>query len=59
MAHLDQVVDGGALLVRSGSSESSASGERGDDSGESMHYVGELVVKSVVLTKVYGIKRMC
>ena len=53
MAHLDQVVDVGALLVRSRSCESSASDERGDDSGESLHYVVELVVKSVVLMKVY------
>lgn len=59
MAHLDQVVDVGALLVRSGSCESSASDERGDDSGEGLHYVVELVVKSVVLTNVYEIRKLC
>ena len=59
MAHLDQVVDVGALLVRSGSGESSASDERGDDGGEGLHYVVELVVKSVVLMKVYEIKELC
>jgi hypothetical protein len=59
MADLDQVVDSGALLVRSGSSESSASDERGDDSSEGLHYEVELVVKSVVLTKVCEIKRIC
>lgn len=59
MAHLDQVVDVGALLVRSGSCESSASDERGDDGSEGLHYVVEFVVKSVVLTKVYVIKRVC
>jgi hypothetical protein len=36
-ADLDQVVDGGALLVRSGSCEGSAGDERGDDSGEGLH----------------------
>lgn len=59
VANLDQVVDVGALLVRSGSCKSSASDERGDDGGEGLHYVFELVVESVVLMKVYGIKRMC
>ena len=39
MAHLDQVVDVGALLVRSGSCESSAGDERGDDGGEGLHCV--------------------
>jgi hypothetical protein len=40
MADLDQVVDVGRwLVVRSGSCESSASGERGDDSGEGLHCV--------------------
>lgn len=49
-ADLDQVVDGGALLViRSGSCEGSAGDERGDDGGDSLHCVVELVVKSVCI----------
>ena len=54
MAHLDQVVDVGALLVRSGSCESSASGERGDDGGESLHCACGRVGRNerVVLMKV-------
>ena len=39
MADLDQVVDVGTLLVRSGSREGSASDERGDDGGEGLHCV--------------------
>lgn len=48
MADLDEVVDAGAL-VRSGSCESGAGDERGEDGGEGLHCVVELVVKSVVL----------
>jgi hypothetical protein len=39
MADLDQVVHTVARLVRSGSCESSASDERGDDGGEGLHCV--------------------
>ena len=49
IADLNQVVDAGGLLVRSGSRKSGASDERGEDSGDSLHRVVELVVMSVVL----------
>jgi hypothetical protein len=49
LTDLDEVVDGGGLLVRSGSCESGAGDERGEDGGEGLHCVIELVVKSVVL----------
>lgn len=52
IADLNQVVDAGGLLVRSGSRKSGASNECGEDSGESLHCVVELVVMSVVLMNV-------
>ena len=47
VADLDEVVDGGDLLVRSGSCESGAGDERGEDGSEGLHCVVELVVKNV------------
>lgn len=48
------MVDVGGLLVRGGSCESCASGERGNDGGEGLHFEVELVVMSVVLMNVCG-----